>query len=55
MGTYEKSIKLRDEYLELAKELNLKIVDVQDKMILGVDGAHITEESHMMLAKAIVV
>lgn len=53
VGAYEKSLEFKKVYVDIAKELGLKIVDVQDKMIVGVDGAHITEESHSMLAGAI--
>lgn len=53
VGAYEKSIEFKSVYSEIAKEFDLKIVDVQDQMMVGVDGAHITEESHSILAKAI--
>ncbi len=52
-GAYEKSIQLKDVYAKIAKEFKLKIVDIQDYMIVGVDGAHIIEESHKLLAESI--
>lgn len=53
VGAYEKSLGFKEVYSQIAKEFDLKIVDVQDQMIVGVDGAHITEESHAILAKAV--
>lgn len=53
VGVYEKSLEFKKVYADIAQELGLKTVDVQYKMIVGVDGAHITEESHGLLARAV--
>lgn len=53
VGAYEKSLGFREVYTDIAKEMNLKIIDIQDKMEVGVDGAHITEESHELLGRAV--
>jgi len=52
-GAHEKSLQFKEVYSQIAKEFDLKIVDVQDQMIVGVDGAHITSDSHALLAKAV--
>lgn len=53
VGAYEKSLQFKGVYSKIAKEFDLKIVDVQDQMVVGIDGAHITEESHGILANAV--
>lgn len=53
VGAYEKSLEFKKVYADIAQELGLKTVDVQYKMIVGVDGAHITDESHGLLARAV--
>lgn len=49
----EKSKQLIVEYENLSNELNIDYIDISQKAIVGVDGAHPTEESHLEIAKLV--
>ena len=48
-GTFEKSLRFNEIYAEIAKSNNCYFVD-NDSLTVGIDGVHLTKESHKVLA-----
>ena len=51
-GAYEKSLKFNEVYSEIAKRNNCYFVD-NNLLDVGIDGVHLTKESHKILAEKI--
>ena len=51
-GAYEKSLKFNEVYSEIAKRNNCYFVD-NNMLDVGIDGVHLTKESHKILAEKI--
>lgn len=51
-GAYEKSLKFNEIYGEIAQRNNCYFVD-NNSLMPGIDGVHLTEESHRVLAEKI--
>lgn len=48
-GAFEKSLRFNEIYAEIAKSNNCYFVD-NDSLTVGIDGVHLTKESHKVLA-----
>ena len=52
-GAYDKSVGLKNAYLNIATQTSSLILDIQDSLVTGKDGVHLTPESHKLLATSI--
>jgi lysophospholipase L1-like esterase len=52
-GSCEKSKALGTEFIKVAQDLGVEILDVRGKVVPGSDGVHLDEDGHMLMAETV--